>query len=130
YPGAQGHRNDRRDHVAWPCAADRWPQGEAVGGPEGWPQNGADPEGQREGPRRHPGQREEGIGHRPGHVRRRGREARAGYGAYSDRVDRAAGAVGDRTAERRRGPARTYALIARELTTPSSARMTAFSFFL
>ena len=63
--------DDRRGHVARPGAADRRLEGEAAGGPARRPQDGRDPEGEREGPGRDPGQREEGAEDRPG--RRGGR---------------------------------------------------------
>ena len=60
HPGAARRRHDGRDHAARPGAADRRPEGEAAGGAARGHQDGLHPEGQREGPGRDPGQREEG----------------------------------------------------------------------
>ncbi len=66
HPGAPRRRDDRRGDAARPRAADRRPQGEAPRGAARRHQEGADPGGEREGPRRDPGQREERPGDRAG----------------------------------------------------------------
>ncbi len=52
HPRAQGCRHDRRDHAAWHRVSDRRSQGEAAGGVAGRHQDGCDPRGERQGPRR------------------------------------------------------------------------------
>ena len=64
-PGAQGHRHDRRGHAARQRAADRGLEGETARGPAWRHQDGADPGGKREGPRRDPRQREGRAHHHP-----------------------------------------------------------------
>ena len=66
----QGCRHDRRDHAARPRAADRRPEGKAARGAARRREDRADPEGQREGSRRHPRQREIGAGDHAGRHRR------------------------------------------------------------
>ena len=56
--GARERRDDRRDHAARPRAADRRAQGEDPRGAPRRHRHGAHPEGEREGPRGDPGQRE------------------------------------------------------------------------
>ena len=76
-PGQEVDRHDRRDHAARPRAADRRPQGEDACGVARRAHDGPDPEGEREGPRRHSGQCEEGHHHRLGRIDGRHPEARA-----------------------------------------------------
>ena len=57
-PGQARHRDDRRDHLARPGVADRRLEGKAAGGIARRAQDRADPLGEREGPRRDPGQRQ------------------------------------------------------------------------
>ena len=54
--------------LARPGPADRRPQGEAAGGSAGRVEDGFDPERQRKGPRRDPGQREEGTSDHSGQL--------------------------------------------------------------
>ena len=75
-PGQGLGRDDRRDHAPRPRAADRRAEGEAAGGAAGRPEDGPDPQGQREGPGRDSGQREEGPPDHPGRDPGRGPPAR------------------------------------------------------
>ena len=59
HPGPARRGDDRRDHAARPGAADRRAEGEAAGGAAGRDHDRVHPEGQREGPGRDRGGREE-----------------------------------------------------------------------
>ena len=80
--GQARHRDDRRDHAARPGVADRRPQGEAPRGASRRLEDGADPEGKREGSRRDPRQCKAGIEDHPG--QHGGRVARPGAGGAVD----------------------------------------------
>ena len=97
HPGPQGRGDDRRGDLARPGAADRRPEGEAAGGAPRGCHDGVHPEGQREGPGRDTGQREEGPRHPSRLPRGRGDRQGARPAAGGDRVGGAAGAA-------RRGP--------------------------
>ncbi len=89
-PCTARHRDDGRDHAAWPGAADRRPQGEASGRVAGRDHDRFHPEGKREGSCGNPRQRETAsdIGAR----RRCGRGDRPGSGSQA-RGDRVGGAA-------------------------------------
>jgi ATP-dependent Lon protease len=112
HSGAQGRGDDGRDLAARPRAADRRAQGEAAGGPARRAVQGADPGGERQGPRRDPRQREVGARDHPGVARRRRAQACAGAPARADRVGRGGrGAGACRRPRRRPGCPRPGALI-------------------
>ena len=91
HPGAPRCRHDRRDHAARPRAADRRPEGEAAGGRPRRHQDGADPRGERQGPRRDQRQHQEGTGDHSGLAHGRGSGPGAGAQARADRVGRGEG---------------------------------------
>ena len=88
HPGSPRCRDDRRDHAAWSCAADRRSEGEAVGCGPRRHQDGADPRGQRQGShgdfRRDQGRH----GDHPGGPARRRHRQGAGPRAGADRLGR------------------------------------------
>ncbi len=84
----QGRGHDRRDHPARTGPAHRRPEGEAARGPPLGHQDGADPGRQREGPGRHPREREVGAGDRARRHGRRGARQGPGRTADADRLDR------------------------------------------
>ena len=66
HSGAARRRHDRRDHPAWPGAADRRIEGEASGGAQRRHQEGSDPRGERQGPGGDSRQRQKRTGDRSG----------------------------------------------------------------
>ena len=99
--GQPGH--DRRDHAARPRTADRRPQRETAGGLARWDQDRADPQGEREGSRRDPGQCEEGAADRRRAHRRRGAAPCARTPTGTGRMGRGRGRAGGPERGRRRG---------------------------
>ncbi len=95
HSGQEGHRHDRRDHLARPRVPDRRFEGEAAGGVARRPHHRAHPQGEREGPGRDPGQREEGIDHRPGRHGRRAVGPCADQAPHAHRLERGARAGRD-----------------------------------
>ena len=84
-PGAEGRRDDRRDHAARQGAGDRRREGEGAGGASRRPQEHHSPERQRKGPGGHSEERAGHARHLPG--RQHGRSVEGG-------PDRAAGEPG------------------------------------
>ena len=76
-PGARERRDDRRDHAARRDPADRRAQGKVAGGAARRHRDRADPEREREGPGRDPGEHQGQARHPPGQVDRRGARDRA-----------------------------------------------------
>ncbi len=76
-PGARERRDDRRDHAARRDPADRRPQGETARGAARRHRDRADPEREREGPGRDPGEHQGQARHSPGQVDRRGARDRS-----------------------------------------------------
>ncbi len=91
HPGAPRRGDDRRDHAARPRAADRRFEGEAARGAARRHQDRADPRGERQGPGRDLGEREERARDHPGLAHGRGAGAFAHPQARADRLGRDAG---------------------------------------
>ena len=88
YPRPSRGGDDRRGDAARARAADRRPEGEAAGGDARRPDDRSHPGGQREGPGRHPGEREGGADDRACRARRRSALSGSGAAGRSDRMDR------------------------------------------
>ena len=91
-PDPARHRHDRRNHAAGPRPADRRPEGEAARRHARWVEEGADPRGEHQGPARHPQQREERAGDRPGVADGGGARACSHPPADADQLGREAAA--------------------------------------
>ena len=114
HSGQARHRDDRRDHAARPRAADRRPEGEAAGGAARRHQEGADPRGQRQGPRGHPDLGQERPRDRAGLADGGSARARARAPAQADRLGG--------------GPARRRPRRSRATTTPLAWSLTRSAF--
>ncbi len=98
HSGAPRCRHDRRDHAAWPGAADRRVEGEAAGGLARRHEDGADPGRERQGPGRDQRRDQEEPRDRSGLAHGRSAGAGAGAQARADHVGR-----GRRQADRNLG---------------------------
>ena len=91
--GALRSGDDRRDHLAWPRAADRRPEGKAAGGASRWHHHGDHSRRKQEGSGGYPGQHHHVAGDPSGALDRRGARYRTGAAAAA-RPHRKGGDIG------------------------------------